>query len=80
MLATLIMYFCAVIDALLVAMTKNYYCMTCRVIGKMIDRLTSAVVVVVTSSTPILADLTKGHCLHPALLMQTPIFSISHVV
>ena len=56
---TLIMYFCAVIAAFLFAMTKNYYHMTCRVIGKMVDRLTSAVVVVVTSSTLILANLTK---------------------
>jgi len=45
------MYFCIVIYALLVAVSKYYYCMTCRVIGKIDNLLNGMVVIVVMSGT-----------------------------
>ena len=48
MLETLIIYLYVVVDALLVALTKNYYCLTHKVIGKVVDRYSGTVVIIVT--------------------------------
>ena len=51
MLGTPIMYLCVVVDALLVVLTRNYYCLICRVIEKVVNRYGGAVVGVVTFGT-----------------------------
>ena len=44
MLGTPIMYLCVVDDAVLVALTRNYYCLVCRVIEKVVDRYSGTIV------------------------------------
>jgi len=50
-LGTLIMYLCAVVNALFVVLTRNCYCLMCRLIRKVVDRYSGTVVSVVTSGT-----------------------------
>jgi len=44
------MYFCMVNDVVLFVMTKIYYCMTCKIIGKILGGATSIILVIVTFS------------------------------
>ena len=46
-----IMYVWVVDDALFVALTRNYYCLMCRVIGKVVDPYSGTVVGVTTYVT-----------------------------
>jgi len=45
------MYLCVVVDALLVVLTINYYCLMCRAIGKVVDRYSGTIVGVVMFGT-----------------------------
>ena len=51
LLGTFIMYLYVVVDALLVALINICYCLTCRVIGKVVDGYICMVIDVATSGT-----------------------------